>query len=208
MRLYGFQSRILDNFKREIDAYVAIIARVKHREFLLGFAALGTLLLSDAATYGLLVRDVARGMPIADFSMYLAAALSLSAQLKLLAEKAGTVYSEGEYAYDMFRFWMRTWANTVAHTRRSVGIRLRSNSKRELQISAHGKYIFKNLDFTIHKGERLAIVGVNGAGKSTLVKLMTGLFAPTEGEILINGVPIGAFNKKRCIPCSPRCFRM
>lgn len=60
VRLYGFQSRILDNFEREIDAYVAIIARVKRREFLLGFLALGALLLSDAATYGLLVRDVTR----------------------------------------------------------------------------------------------------------------------------------------------------
>jgi len=58
------------------------------------------------------------------------------------------------------------------------------------------KYIFKNLNLKINKGEKLAIVGVNGAGKSTLVKLMTGLFDVTEGEILINGIPIKEFNKK------------
>ena len=51
------------------------------------------------------------------------------------------------------------------------------------------------MNFTIHAGERLAIVGVNGAGKSTLVKLMTGLFAPTEGRIYINGVDIAEMKK-------------
>ena len=57
------------------------------------------------------------------------------------------------------------------------------------------KNIFTDLNFTIHAGERLAIVGVNGAGKSTLVKLMTGLFAPTEGHIYINGVDITELKK-------------
>lgn len=58
------------------------------------------------------------------------------------------------------------------------------------------KYIFKNLNLKINKGEKLAIVGINGAGKSTLIKLMTGLFDVTEGEILINEIPIKEFNKK------------
>ena len=48
----------------------------------------------------------------------------------------------------------------------------------------------------IGKGEKLAVVGINGAGKSTLVKLMTGLFDVTEGEILINGVSIREYDKK------------
>ncbi len=58
-------------------------------------------------------------------------------------------------------------------------------------------YIFENLNFKIPKGQRLAIVGLNGAGKSTLVKLITGLYDVDEGEILINGIPIKDFNKKK-----------
>lgn len=140
--------------------------------------------------------------------MYLAAVLSLSAQLKLLAEKAGTVYSEGEYVYDMFRFLDEDLGEHGGTHPAISGDTLEIEFKNvSFKYPRTEKYIFKNLDFTIHKGERLAIVGVNGAGKSTLVKLMTGLFAPTEGEILIKGVPIGAFNKKRYIQCSPRCFR-
>ena len=56
--------------------------------------------------------------------------------------------------------------------------------------------VFQDLNFTIHKGEQLAIVGVNGAGKSTLVKLMTGLYEPTAGCIYINGREIGEYSKK------------
>ena len=53
----------------------------------------------------------------------------------------------------------------------------------------------KNISFTLHKGERLALVGLNGAGKTTLIKLMCGLYDPTEGEILLNGVDVREFNR-------------
>ena len=53
----------------------------------------------------------------------------------------------------------------------------------------------RNLSFTLRKGERLALVGLNGAGKTTLIKLMCGLYDPTEGEILLNGKPVNAYNR-------------
>ncbi len=54
----------------------------------------------------------------------------------------------------------------------------------------------KNISFKLHKGEKLALVGLNGAGKTTLIKLMCGLYNPTEGEITLNGVPVGDYNRK------------
>ena len=49
------------------------------------------------------------------------------------------------------------------------------------------KEVLKHLNLTIPAGESLAIVGENGAGKSTFTKLITGLFKPTEGEVLYGG---------------------
>lgn len=46
------------------------------------------------------------------------------------------------------------------------------------------------LSFTLHAGEKLALVGENGAGKSTLVKLLARLYDPTEGRILLDGVDL------------------
>ncbi len=45
----------------------------------------------------------------------------------------------------------------------------------------------RNLNFTLHAGEKLALVGENGAGKTTLVKLLVRLYEPTEGRILLDG---------------------
>lgn len=47
--------------------------------------------------------------------------------------------------------------------------------------------VLHDLNFTIKKGETIALVGANGSGKSTLVKILIGLFAPTKGELLFLG---------------------
>jgi len=51
-------------------------------------------------------------------------------------------------------------------------------------------YVIKNLDFTIHSGEKVALVGPTGAGKSSIIRLLCRLYEPTQGRILIDGVDI------------------
>lgn len=49
--------------------------------------------------------------------------------------------------------------------------------------------VLENVDFTLHAGERVAVLGANGAGKTTLLELMVGLNKPASGEILAFGKP-------------------
>lgn len=58
-----------------------------------------------------------------------------------------------------------------------------------------GQPTLKNISVVIRPGEKIALIGLNGAGKTTLVKLMCGFYHPTEGEILLNDIPIEQFSR-------------
>jgi ATP-binding cassette subfamily B protein RaxB len=58
-------------------------------------------------------------------------------------------------------------------------------------------WILRGLDLTIRTGESVAIVGRSGCGKTTLLKLLIGILTPTEGEILIGGIPLSRFGVRR-----------
>ncbi|BAY76656.1 ABC transporter-related protein [Nostoc linckia NIES-25] len=51
-------------------------------------------------------------------------------------------------------------------------------------------YVIKDLDFTIHPGEKVALVGPTGAGKTSIIRLLCRLYEPTQGRILIDGIDI------------------
>lgn len=51
------------------------------------------------------------------------------------------------------------------------------------------------INLRIRPGEKIAVVGLNGAGKTTLVKLLSGLYDPTEGAVLLDGQDIRQFNR-------------
>ncbi len=57
-------------------------------------------------------------------------------------------------------------------------------------------YVLKNINFDIMPGEKIALVGHNGAGKTTLIKLIMHLYNVTDGEILLNNVPINDYKLK------------
>lgn len=58
------------------------------------------------------------------------------------------------------------------------------------------KKVLDDVSFTIHKNEKISLVGVNGAGKTTIVKLICRLYDPDEGQILINGIPLVQLNRQ------------
>lgn len=56
------------------------------------------------------------------------------------------------------------------------------------------KNVVKDVSFVIHKHDRIAIVGENGAGKTSLIKLLTGLYSPSKGAVLVDGVDLSTID--------------
>lgn len=58
------------------------------------------------------------------------------------------------------------------------------------------EYALKNINFSLKRGERLALVGANGSGKTTIIKILLGLYKIEKGEILLNGRPLEQYDKE------------
>lgn len=58
-------------------------------------------------------------------------------------------------------------------------------------------HVLKNIDLSVHRRERVAIVGASGAGKSTLLQLLGGLDKPSGGQVWITGVDINAQSERQ-----------
>ena len=65
-----------------------------------------------------------------------------------------------------------------------------------LTVGIGGKTICRELDLTLHAGERLAILGRNGAGKSTLLSVLAGLRAPQAGAVRLGGASYDALGPR------------
>lgn len=197
IRIYNFRDRILKNYQAEIEGLKALTARLAKHEYLLGLAGIATLLLTNVLMYGILIVQTLNGMPISSFTMYISLITSLMAYMLKLGEDISFIRNQGQYVGDFFRLMDERLEDEKEEIRTE-------DMKAPEIVFAHvdfkypgcENYVYRDLNFTIHSGERLAIVGVNGAGKSTLVKLMTGLFEPTAGHIYINGTDISRFRKK------------
>ena len=77
-----------------------------------------------------------------------------------------------------------------------VGETLYSPQKGEIRFEnvsfayQNNDYVLKNIDLTIHPGEKVALVGPTGAGKSSIIRLLCRLYEPTKGRILVDGIDI------------------
>ena len=200
IRLYGlahdFRARYREVAERMFGQAVAHI-----RRFAVGGSAAALLEAGFAGgAYGIVVYQAARGdLTIGDLSMYAGAILQLQANLSRFLTVFSNGYEYGLYLRHFFDFLKRKPSIHLAPHDRAAAVSAGSRcglEARGLSFRYPGteRPVLKDLDLRVAPGETVALVGANGCGKTTLVKLLTRLYDPTEGEILMDGRDIRSYD--------------
>ncbi|HEV7214775.1 MAG TPA: ABC transporter ATP-binding protein, partial [Chloroflexota bacterium] len=142
----------------------------------------------------------AHRLTVGDFALYLSLISGLQQTLFLLTSGAGSAISTSRFMARLFAFLYNTRPSITlpppeqalpAPPRLRQGIALHRVS---FTYPGQTAPVLRDLSCTLRAGETVAVVGENGAGKTTLVKLLTRLYDPTEGEIVLDGRPLAAYD--------------
>ena len=151
-------------------------------------------------------RVVTGGYQIGTYSLYTGALGQIAGQVGALIGVSATIY-EGTLFIDNLTSFLKeepTVVPVLPEERKEEGpLKVKHGQAHTIEFR-HVSFIYPgterkvldDVNLVIRPGETLVLVGLNGAGKTTLLKLLTRLYDPTEGVILLDGEDIRAYDVK------------
>ena len=197
IRIYSMLGWLTGLFKKYQQERFVWTKKLSLRSYIGGIiGALLTLVRDGTAYFVLCLMLFDNQIGVGDFIFYFAAIAGFSGWLRNIGDDINGIIRKG-----FMIGYYREYFDLPEKYNHGKGCDLPKNYPLDIEFRnvsykypAADDYTLKNLSFKIGKGEKLAIVGANGAGKTTLVKLICGLYFPTEGEILVNGVSTAEYN--------------
>jgi len=165
------------------------------------WASLGWGLLSTLSYYGAyawIVWNAVGGLiTLGDMTLYLNIFRSSQNMFEAVFSGLSDLYENALFMSNLFAFLeLRPQMVVAAHPRPvpkeiRQGIEFRHVS---FKYDGHDEWALRDVSLCIRPGEKIALVGPNGAGKTTLIKLLTRLYDPAEGQILLDGVDLREYD--------------
>ena len=192
VRMYDLADTFIGRYAEVFKVYYRGLRRLIFSESAWHMAIGVVAGITNLVFYVLIARQVFTGqIMIGDYTLYTSAIASVANCINALISTSGTIY-EGTLFIDNLIAFMnepttvtpriaqpRTVARSTGHTIEFSHVSFRYPGTR--------RDVLHDVSFAIQPGETLALVGLNGAGKTTLIKLLTRLYDPTEGRILLDG---------------------
>ncbi|UHG90609.1 ABC transporter ATP-binding protein [Spirosoma oryzicola] len=198
VKIFGLSGFLIDRFRSLSWEYFR-----KNRALSISRASWGTVLtaLGTAGYYGayvwIVMRAVSGQISLGDLTFLAGSFRQVRGSLEGILLQFSSLTQEAIYLQDLFDYFAiqplihspgkaRPFPNPIREgfVFENVGFKY-TNSER---------WALRNLSFTLHAGEKLALVGENGAGKTTLVKLLARLYDPAEGRILLDGYDLREYD--------------
>lgn len=191
IKLFGLGERFMERWKVIADRFYREHVSLLTRRSLMGFlwGNLTTLVTSGTFLY-VALQAIARRLTLGDLTLYTQAVSGVQSSFQGILGGISSLYEGGLYLNNLFEFLDyepairdRPDAVPLPHPL-GAGIEFRNVS-----FTYPGKSVpaLRGVSFTVGLDETLALVGQNGAGKTTIVKLLTRLYDPDEGQILLSG---------------------
>ena len=198
IKLYGLGSRLLDRyrdiFRRLYRADRALTVRRGIWGFVLGLLATLTLY---AAYAWIALSTIRRAITLGQMTMYLALFRQGQAAVSAILSTVGGMYEDNLYLSTLYEYLETDVAPSAGRVARGPhpedGIRFEDVS---FAYPGAETPALEHVWLHLKPGTSLALVGENGSGKTTLIKLLTRLYAPTSGRILLDGEDLADWDER------------
>jgi ATP-binding cassette subfamily B protein len=134
---------------------------------------------------------------IGDLTVITTAIMQAMGNIQQAFSTASGVADQALFLTDLLAFFaMEPAVNSPLHGRLAPRPVMRGFEFQNVSFAYPGtsRRILDGLNFTLETGERVALIGENGQGKTTMVKLITRLYDPSEGRILLDGVDLREYD--------------
>ncbi len=198
VKLFGLSDPLLQRYRATFERFHGEDVRLARRRSLV--SVLWGLLATTSyyVAYAWIVWEtIAQRITLGDMTLYLTVFRQSQITMQGIFGSFGRLFESGLFLNNLFDFLALTPQMPVSTNPRMVprplqqGIELRNVSFR---YPDKDEWALHNVSLTIRPGEKIALVGANGAGKTTLIKLLTRLYDPSEGQILLDGVDLREYD--------------
>lgn len=192
VKLFGLGPLFLERYRRLFDQLFVEDKKLTLRRGFWGFA-LG--LLSTAALYGaygwIVVEATASRITLGEMTMYLLIFKQGQSSLSAILTAIGGMYEDNLYLSNLYEFldYESEFHHGTATEGTVPGDGIRFEDVGFTYPGAPSPAI-DGVTLHLEPGSKLAFVGENGAGKTTLIKLLTGLYSPSQGRVLLDGLDV------------------
>ena len=201
IRIFGLKPWLMEVWQKSFQLYESFLRRREKHYFLTNLADFLLSLLRNGISYAYLLHlTLTEGLSASTFLLYFTAASGFTQWITGILEQF-TQLSKASLEISVVREFLE-WPEGFQLTGGDP-IPDAVDGTYELQLE-HVAYRYPgaaedtihDLSLTLHRGEKVALVGLNGAGKTTLVKLLCGFLDPTQGTVRLNGVDIRKLNRR------------